>query len=901
MAINPISNLYEEYIKIVQSAIIKYNSLAEPQETLETRKYVDRFLDAYLERDSYKFYEYTIEDLSKVRMSRSEMEGVLKTGNIPEKFKRILLKNKRQEIIEEYDEPNDYYRMLNGLPDKADKESDFVYASDDIAEKYGFDKTIPIHLIEKKAGVDVINALEVDGYIDTLIEQYPTKDYLQFLGSRKIDIIQARTTKNFGLLRVSSEINDILYPEFLTVYEQCREYFVSTVYIPEYRTIIDYYDEFIAMCIMVMTINQLTARSLGLIPNRDFYDTVSMKMLFDSYNLPYFSRIDPTVQRAICKNLNMLIRDKGTSKVIYDICSLLGFDKITVYKYFLVKSHNLDVNGNPIFADKQIFDDEKNDWVTEPDYEKMFDIYFQKIDLKNYDYFEAMLDRSNKVSYEEITTNDPLWIEDDDTYREVYEDEYNYKETKYLGITIAYKLSELIYQNIILLRMLMSKSQEVKDVIITIPKILESGGVDLFQATVLLCALTSKKYGLRGDIVTVPSQVIHTLDALDRLYNPDTVSEVMEFNFKWFNEGSYKQQKAELFKYFTEAEKKEFDSYVSILTVTNVHGSEKVAAINKMYDNIKSLSKFLSKKIAASTDIDEYRALNIFHRALYYSKESSKAFTVKGIEGEQVATTFLEYLQFTNNNLYEFVRDLPQENCHRYIEHVISRLETKLNDLGYLYVMNDSNSSLQDILLAMIKFFKSYTTDLIGLNIVYIFDFKPDNMLKFIDKIGLMKKSMELGRNWNDGESINLTYSDDIFSHKLINDNDMLSYRDDYNMLARLTNRDIFTMKEMMMVSKLNIIPECLELKEELLAKKSMTFEDYNMYRDKIHRIFSVIRESDELKLLEKNKYIKMNLLHDLEFSMIDFLEKVKAKIKIPHKFSFTDFIEVTRIPYDTE
>lgn len=901
MSINPISNLYDEYNKIISSAVIKYNSIAEQQESLENRKYVDQYIDAYLKRDQYKYYEYTVDELSKVGMTYTEMERSITTGEVSAKFRETLLNNRRNTIINEYDEPNDYYRMFAGLPDKADR--DFIYVDSDIAEAYGIDKEIPIHLIEKKLGEEYINTLEAIGYVDELINKYPDKEYLQYLGGRKIDIVQARQTKNFGLLKVSSDVNDILYPEFLSVYEQCREYFVSTIYISEYRTIIDQYDEFIAMCIMVMTINQLTSRSLGLIPSRDYYDTVSMRMLFDSYNLPYFSKIDPVIQRTICKNLNMLIRDKGTNKVIYDICSLLGYDKITVYKYFLVKSHNLDVHGNPIFVDKQEFDDEKGEYVTVPDYEKMFDVYFQKVDLKNYDYFEAMLDKSNQVSYEDVTLNDPLWIEDDDTYKEVYEDEYNYKETKYLGITIAYKLSELIYQNIILLRMIMSKSKEVSDVIITIPKILESGGVNLFQAAVLLCALTAKKYGLTGDIITIPSQVIHTLDALDRLYNPDTVSEVMEFNFAWFNEDSYKKKKSELFKFFTEAEQKEFDSYVSILKVDNVYGKDKVNAINKMYENIKSLSKFLSRKIASSSDIDEYRALNIFYRALYYSRETTEAFTTKTVDGEVTASTFLEYLKLTNSQLYEFVNELPQENCHRYIEHVIARIETKFNDLEYLYIMNDSNSSLQDILLAMIRFFKSYTTDLIGLNIVYIFDFKPDNMLKFIDKIGKMKKSIEIGRNWNDGESLNLTYSDDVFLHKLLGHNDQLFFRDDYNMIAKLTHSDMFSLKDLVLFHKLSNMPEFIKFTEKVKMNKRISMSDQNILKDIVYRMIASIKHKEHMNIHDEAKYIKRDLVNDLTYALIDILERVHGVITIKEHIGMglRDDVEIIRIPYDTE
>ena len=79
----------------------------------------------------------------------------------------------------------------------------------------------------------------------------------------------------------------------------------------------------------------------------------------------------------------------------------------------------------------------------------MYDVYFQKVRVNDYDYHEALEDPSNRVAYESVTSGDPYWIEDDPLYQEVWESEYNYKETKYLGVTVSYKLSELIYQNII--------------------------------------------------------------------------------------------------------------------------------------------------------------------------------------------------------------------------------------------------------------------------------------------------------------------------------------------------------------------------------------------------------------------------------------------------------------------
>ena len=54
-------------IEIIQSSIVKFQSRAIPQESLEVRKYVDRYFDALLKRDTFFTYkDYTEQEFRDI-------------------------------------------------------------------------------------------------------------------------------------------------------------------------------------------------------------------------------------------------------------------------------------------------------------------------------------------------------------------------------------------------------------------------------------------------------------------------------------------------------------------------------------------------------------------------------------------------------------------------------------------------------------------------------------------------------------------------------------------------------------------------------------------------------------------------------------------------------------------
>ena len=434
--INPMYHVYEFFTQLVENCEIKYDYLVEKYETVEIQRYADNYIDALLENDTFDSYiDYTYDELVSVGITDIDIINKVLAGDtsvIPEKYHEILLLNRRESIVNTYEEQNNYYRKYNGLPDLEDTKK--FYVTDEIADIYNIDRSIPIHLLQdyynsesEGYGDSIISSIEGMGYLTQLIEANPDKEYLKFIGKRKVSILRLRQTKNFQIISIDRDkVKNNIYNEFIQLYNSCRDYFVSVVYIRSFREFIDYYDQFIAMCIMVMTIQQLVVKQLQLNTNREFFDVYAVRMLYQNYGIPYNLYLDDDTQSRIAKNLNILIQEKGTDKCLYDIAAVLGFgSNFNIYKYFLSKEHKTDNYGVPIFKEHEVFNSDTGEVEILPDYENMYNIYFHKSELNNEHFIDTFNSALNTADYNEVTDPDPFWWKDTNLVKKIYETEYN--------------------------------------------------------------------------------------------------------------------------------------------------------------------------------------------------------------------------------------------------------------------------------------------------------------------------------------------------------------------------------------------------------------------------------------------------------------------------------------------
>lgn len=848
---NPLHNIHNEFKILIDNMIIKYSYLAEDAETFESKRNADEYLAALNGKDIYLTYRnYTVEEitqaiievdekLDEIDLNDDEIDIIARCSvtngylNVPDKYREKLLLNRRNKIILEYNELNEYYRTLNGLPPLNTDEEKFHYLSDYYANMFGVDKSIPVHKIrdyynniEEKKGDYIISRLEGNGILKRLIGAYPKETYLKYIGSRRISIKQAREAKNFQILYIlQKSVKDNLFEEFIKTYEQCRDYFMTVIFVRDFRSFIENYDNFIALCIMVMTINTTLNRQFPLGIDREYYNDYTLKMLYEAYGVPYDMGIDQYTQKRIAQSLNLIIQRKSTDKVIYDIADILGFNNLEVYKYFLTKERKFDIYGFPVIKYKNEFNNETGKFEMVPDYEAMYDLYFQKAELKDHNLLGVYQNAVNKVSYEEVTSGDPFWWEDTDLYNAVWETEYNMVESKYLGLSVSYRMSEVLYENILLMKMLIDKKDELSSIKLTLPKISPDLNVTIFEAIMLLFSLTSYKHHIKGEIITIPTQV---LSVLDYLHNTDGGDEYLVdsfgFDFNLFLPDNLEgQDLLSRLKELLGEEDPEAPSrlvgYIERLTIdATLPNSEKIQLINDIYENIKGLSKYIQFKMSETKDRKTYETLKEFYYAAFYSKEVKDIFTIMEDDSntyhKRTAKTYVEFLYFNYPNIYntlfrpefsrqyeeyikesginpseytesDFIEDVilgdygrdnskiknftfanlntDNENLlvsddlvYYYIDHIISRLETIVKNLKYIYMLNDSSTPIEDLLLKMIRYFKSFTVDCLGLDIIYVYDMKSENIIRFFDEIQEIIKLIQAD------EHIRLSYDDVI-------------------------------------------------------------------------------------------------------------------------------------------
>ena len=338
--------------RMVDNVIIKLSYIADSYETVDSKREADRYVAAYMERDNFNSHkQYPIDVL--VNAGITDINLLVKYSEdrnlIPRDKRKEVLKYMRKLIVAEYVEMNDYYRELIGMPSVKTPEEEYIYLTEDEMKYYNIDEVRPIHDYPKEIQMKLERII-----IPKLIKQYPERTYLQHMGSKAVDLVRARQARNFEIIFTDVQLDTVFLRAFFDTYDACREYFVSMIYNANFKHRYDLYDNFIGMHIMIMTIQRLIVDTIKICIDRDFYDLISIRKLFNVYGLPFYDDLPLDYQRMICKNVNWLLRCKSTDKVLYDVANTLFYERIDLHKFFLVKDRKFDEDGEPIFKYKFI-------------------------------------------------------------------------------------------------------------------------------------------------------------------------------------------------------------------------------------------------------------------------------------------------------------------------------------------------------------------------------------------------------------------------------------------------------------------------------------------------------------------------------------------------------------------
>ena len=808
-------NFISQVKSILLSMVIKRDKAARLFETdLEYTKAADKYINTidYGDYwDSYVKFDYDV--LVDAGLDKSLIPWYMESkDNIPREMRSKVMTLQKNKIINNYVEHNNYYRMLNGQPPIEDLEeydkwveeqkkehpdpsitNPFVYSPEN---DYDIPTDIPVH----KLSTEDISFMESVGILPELRTKYPNKGYLNYLGTKSISIYTSRTASNFDILYIDYvRIESTILNDFRLFYDKARAYYMIAIYNREFTNTFAWYDEFIGFCIVIMAVQRLISNIYKQGLTRDFYDAELIKFLFKSYSIPYIEDLDLSYQRALAKSLNVLLQNKATDKVLYDVSYLLGFYDINIYKYYLVKRQFLDSYNRPVFVYKV----DPITGETVPDYPAMFDFHFQQINLKEKAMNTALTDNRNTVNYYSIIAEDPYWINDDELKQKIYETDFNHVVTKYMSLDVSIKVVELIYEVCHTIRMMIDDQKEYKKIAVLVPKIAPHE-LSLFDLVIFLCAMGASKFGLEGkvpinarkiasvygfnfklDLSALRDSIFNTTDmefgdyicvtgdeddytyyqytgsgnfkevndiytstslpiddlVIDRLYHVKGDDVIM----KWTEDGWF------TFAEITEVSTMEY-SHVdpSLVKFLLNMSAVDLKTVDQMYQNIKGLRVLITEYLYKVKDKDVYYQYRKLYNSLLTVLDTEDLYQKDGAQ----YLSFSSLLEVTNPELYTLWDSIKEreESLDYYIDAIFVKFAS-LSDYKYLANANRADT-IFEFVMKLIRFFKSYTVDFVNSGVHFFFADHYLTALKIMDwfNIGmaeiLFKDVIAQNRGW---------------------------------------------------------------------------------------------------------------------------------------------------------
>lgn len=701
--------------KIVNTCVLKNQEEANKYETLTSQRNSDLYISCILGRATYDMFTYNQKELEDVGIPDYLIDACLRDKEaIPDIFRKPLTDNKVNKTITEYEELNNYYRMLNGKPNLGEKgiKIEPSMVPDEIE---GIDTSLYLHQMPDNQ----IDILYTFGVMDEVIKQYPTKKYLNYMGSKRISIYVARTSVDCQLLYMTSDIPREVAVRFKEKIEINRVYTMKTIYSEAFKIGSDYYDNFIRSFILIQTMVDMITELPDMIIKREIFDIRMIQLILESNGIEFFQEIPYRYQLAMVRNINRLIKYKSTTKNIVDICSLFGFDNIKVFKYYLLKHRNIDRFGKYDFNYKEIFDPESEEYIISEDMEKDFELRLIKMPVEDLadDYIH---DKSNYSDYDDICYFDKYWngdLQHEFVKSCILYKEFNYVQSKYLSVDTLYSLSELTFELVYFYNMIFDDVKLEEKLLLRVPQI---NGLGVFKFVDLICYMYALMYEYNGFEDTI-------------FYDPSKVMSIKGFNFKadMAKLSEYVQSKGYTLK----------DLGVDDFQIPETY----ILTYNRLMDIFtrnKKVHDHIIHELYIANNKEIYDIYKTIYDSLMITELNMEFFRLK--DGN-IAKTYTEFLRHRDPILYNSIiqirnmdsLNVKKEKISAIIDAVVYAVEEVIDLDKYKYIFNHlpavGAEAVKYYIFKVVNFFKSYKVDIMSINTVYIFDDKLENKIKMID------------------------------------------------------------------------------------------------------------------------------------------------------------------------
>lgn len=725
---NPYVDEMVYYTKLMGiDTVLKMQDIADKNEDLESLKRAELYISCIENTVTFNMFDsYTETALISggVTDPTTLTKSLLNKNNIPISKRDSVLKAMKAEYIENYEELNTYYRMLHGLPAIGVKD----YVEDWIApDGISIDLSKPIHEMTQAE----VTILDKYGVLDKMINEDPVnREYMRHLGKKSIDYYTARRANRFDALYIPTINSESIQKMYKDRLDANKFYVLRTIYSEAYKYDSDYYDNFIAILIVIITMVDIISRVQEFIARKEIFDIRSVQYIFKSYGVPFFENIPLKYQIAMVKNLHTLLKYKSTSKCMVDICSLFGFSNIKIFKYYILRDRKIDLSTGEYL-------ERFNEDGTE-DIDSEYELKFLKLPLED-DVDEYIGKGTNYIDYDEITEMDPKWdggLDHDQVKSDILKNEFNINRTKYISIDTINEIAKMSAQQSYFFNFLYDNVEMEDMVKVRIPYIDPSAEFKLADIFTLLTSLSYQYNGIKDTIMDTQSKVLYVngfnfkadLATLAEEIGPKIVNGIL------IDAGSTIHAREQLSNF--EVPTSPIPSFNEMMNIfiNNMKVRDELIKGMQEADNLKVYKVY--EKL--------YNALMTVELTMDHFKNPETGDFYRDADGD---ATYSEYLKHEDPSLYSILLDIEnfddEASKNQYIgnliDSVVYALEEYIDSDEFSALFSNlpimSSEAVKQYIATVINFYKSYKVDFLGLNTLYILDDKNEGYIRLIDDL----------------------------------------------------------------------------------------------------------------------------------------------------------------------
>lgn len=510
--------------KMAQGVILKDQEEADKYETEDSIHQAEIYCSIHRGLAGFNLFAYDAELLSKLKAfnSREIMMYVNDNSLIPFEYRDKLVKLASERFLNNYEETNNYYRCMCGLPDYGTE--NLYLTKSMVPQKYRrfVDFSTPVHeFSDYKIGM-----LERCGALSNLQKQYPNLKYLWHLGAKRVELYKARIAENFEVLYVP-EAEDLIRNRFKEVLEKTRVVYLKRFYSQAYKFNGDYYDKFMIIMIICQAVTDMIAETPEWYIRRDVFDLRTVEYILTANGVKFFPQIPLKYQLSLVRILNKVVKYKSCNKNIFDLASIFAFDNINVYKHYLMKRRLIDSQGDYVTEKKVIQPDPFNPVYTEivDDVEKMYELLFIRTPVDD-TYDNYINDNINRSDYDVVTIDDPWWDGTDDheyIKGKILEKDFTIQATKYLSFEAQFDISDYEFQIMYFLNLILNVDNDTSKLLVNIPVISDISKFELRDIFLLLYLISFNYYDPATDdtIKNTNRDFIRPIEFKGDDYEPD--------------------------------------------------------------------------------------------------------------------------------------------------------------------------------------------------------------------------------------------------------------------------------------------------------------------------------------------------------------------------------------------